>query len=60
VLTELFLLAAGAAEAMAVVAERLEVDEEAVARNLAAAGLGRDIGESAAIVTALLEHERTG
>ncbi|MGO4173152.1 lyase family protein [Bosea sp. TAF32] len=53
-LAELFLLAAGAAGAMAMVAEGLEVDEAAIARNLAAAGLGTDIGESAALVAALL------
>lgn len=53
-LAELFLLAAGAAGAMAMVAEGLEVDEAAIARNLAAAGLGTDIGESPALVAALL------
>ncbi|MFJ5367732.1 lyase family protein [Bosea sp. CER48] len=53
-LAELFLLAAGAAEAMATVAEGLEIDEAAIARNLAAAGLGDDIGESPALVAALL------
>lgn len=53
-LADLFLLAAGAAEAMATVAERLEVDEAAIARNLAAAGVGTDIGESAALVADLL------
>lgn len=53
-LAELFLLAAGAAEAMATVAEGLEIDEAAIARNLAAAALGGDIGESEALVEALL------
>lgn len=53
-LADLFLLAAGAAEAMATVAEGLEIDEAAIARNLAAAGTGSDIGESAALVEALL------
>ncbi|WP_377842582.1 lyase family protein [Bosea sp. UC22_33] len=53
-LADLFLLAAGATEAMATVAEGLEIDEAAIARNLAAAGLGNDIGESAALVAALL------
>ncbi len=53
-LADLFLLAAGAAEAMATVAEGLEIDEAAIARNLAAAGVGTDIGESAALVAALL------
>ncbi|WP_173043407.1 lyase family protein [Bosea sp. ANAM02] len=56
-LADLFLLAAGAAEAMATVAEGLEVDEAAIARNLAAAGLGNDIGESAALVAALLAQD---
>lgn len=53
-LAELFLLAAGAAEAMATVAEGLEIDEAAIARNFAAAALGGDIGESEALVEALL------
>ncbi len=58
VLADLFLLAAGAAEAMASVAEALEIDEDAIARNLANAGIGTDIGESAAIVRALVSrHE---
>jgi len=39
---------------MATVAEGLEIDETAIARNLAAAGTGTDIGESAALVAALL------
>ncbi len=56
-LADLFLLAAGAADAMAVVAEGLEIDEAAIARNLAAAGLGNDIGESAALVAALLAQD---
>ncbi len=56
-LAELFLLAAGAAEAMATVAEGLEIDEAAIARNLAAAGLGSDIGESPALVAALLARQ---
>ncbi len=56
VLADLFLLAAGAAEAMAGVAEGLEINEDAIARNLANAGIGTDIGESAAIVRALLSR----
>ncbi len=56
-LADLFLLAAGAAEAMAAVAEGLEIDEAAIARNLAAAGLGDDIGESAALVVALITRD---
>jgi 3-carboxy-cis,cis-muconate cycloisomerase len=58
VLADLFLLAAGGTAAMAVVAEGLEIDEVAIARNLAAAGIGTDIGESAAIVAAILAHHR--
>jgi 3-carboxy-cis,cis-muconate cycloisomerase len=60
VLAELYLLAAGAADTMAVVAEGLKIDEAAIARNLAAAGLGQDIGESVGIVATLLEHPRQG
>ncbi len=56
VLADLFLLAAGAAEAMAGVAEGLEIDDDAIARNLANAGIGTDVGESAAIVRALLSR----
>ncbi|MGO4403485.1 lyase family protein [Bosea sp. RAF48] len=56
-LAELFLIAAGAAEAMATIAEGLEVDEAAIARNLTAAGLGSDIGESPALVAALLAQQ---
>ena len=54
VLADLFLLAAGSAAAMADIAEGLEIDEQAIARNLAIAGLGTDIGDSAAIVRALI------
>ncbi len=54
VLAELCLLAGGSAAAMADVAEGLEVDEAVIARNLAATGLGADIGESEALVEALL------
>lgn len=54
VLADLFLLAAGAAAAMADVAEGLEVDEAAIARNLDRADIGRDIGESVAIVADLV------
>ncbi len=53
-LADLFLLAAGAAEAMAAIAEGLEIDEAAIARNLAAAGPGVDIGESEALTESLL------
>lgn len=57
-LAELFLLAAGAAEAMATVAAGLEIDEAAIARNLEAAALGNDAGESEALVEALLRGSR--
>lgn len=57
-LAELFLLAAGSAAAMATVAEGLEIDEAAIARNLAEARIGSDIGESEAIVHAILAHRR--
>lgn len=57
-LAELFLLAAGAAEAMAMVAEGLDIDEAAIARNLAAAALGSDIGESETLVETLLHAPR--
>ena len=50
------LLAAGSAAAMAAVAAGLEIDEAAIARNLAAAGLGTDIGESECLVAELLEN----
>jgi 3-carboxy-cis,cis-muconate cycloisomerase len=53
-LAELFLLAAGSADAMAMVAEGLEIDIDAIARNLAAAGIGDDIGESVSIASAIL------
>jgi len=50
VLAELFELAHGALRALAPVIEGLEVDEAAMARNLAAAGVGFDTGESEALV----------
>lgn len=53
-LADLFLLAAGSAAALVPVAQGLEIDEAAIARNLAMAGVGTDIGESAAISEALL------
>lgn len=61
-LAELFLLAAGAADAMATVAEGLEIHDAVLLRNLGAAGLGSDIGESAELVARLLarENERSG
>lgn len=54
VLADLCLLAAGSAAALAVVAEGLDVDAVAVARNLDRAGMGTDIGESVAIIAELL------
>jgi 3-carboxy-cis,cis-muconate cycloisomerase len=57
-LADLFLLAAGGAEAMASVAEGLEVDEAVIARNLASANVGSDIGESEALVADLLAATR--
>ncbi len=57
VLADLCLLASGSAAAMAVVAEGLEIDAEAIARNRTAAGMGEDLGESAAIIAALSGHE---
>ncbi|ABQ67437.1 fumarate lyase [Rhizorhabdus wittichii RW1] len=59
-LADLFLLAAGSAAAMADVAEGLEIDEAAIARNLAAASVVDGIGESAAIVSAILAQYRKG
>ena len=50
VLAELFELAHGALCAMAPAVEGLEIDETAMARNLAAAGVGFDSGESEALV----------
>jgi 3-carboxy-cis,cis-muconate cycloisomerase len=57
-LADLFLLAAGALDSMAQVSEGLEIDEAAIARNLEAANLGTDIGESQAITAALLAPAR--
>ncbi len=45
---------------MASVAEGPDIDEAAIARNLAAADVGTNIGESAAIVAVLLDHHRKG
>lgn len=58
VIADLFALAAGAAEAMATVAEGLEVDRDRLSANLAALGQGADSGESAALVAALLAARR--
>jgi 3-carboxy-cis,cis-muconate cycloisomerase len=43
---------------MASVAEGLEVDEAVIARNLASANVGSDIGESEALVADLLAATR--
>ena len=53
-LANLFLLASGAVDAMASVAEGLEVDPAAIARDLAAADVGTDPGESATLIALLL------
>lgn len=56
VLADLFALAHGAVAAMAEVAEGLEVDAAAMARNLAAAGVDTDPGEAAALTERLLSE----
>ena len=53
-LADLFLVAGGSAHAMAEVAEGLEIDQLAISRNLSAAGVGSDLGESLALIKALL------
>jgi 3-carboxy-cis,cis-muconate cycloisomerase len=55
VVADLFRIAHGALAAMAPVAEGLEVDEAAIARNLAAADIGEDTGEAEAIVRRALD-----
>jgi 3-carboxy-cis,cis-muconate cycloisomerase len=54
-LAELFELTHGALAAMAQAAEGLDVDVDAMARNLAAAGVGDDPGEAEALTAWLLE-----
>lgn len=54
VLADLFALTHGAVTAMAEVVEGLEVDVAAMARNLAAADLGSDVGEAEALIRRLL------
>ncbi len=56
-IAELFLLAGGSAAALADVAEGLEVDVNAAARNLGGAATDDDIGESGAIALALLDRD---
>ena len=58
VLAELFKLAHGALSAMAPVIEGLEVDAEAMARNLAAAGVGADTGEAEAMTARALASQQ--
>jgi 3-carboxy-cis,cis-muconate cycloisomerase len=60
VLAELFQLAHGAAAAMAPVIEGLEVDTSAMARNLASADVGDDIGDAEAMVARALAQHRKG
>jgi len=59
-LADLFLLASGSAAALVSVAEGLDIDEAAIARNLAAAKVGTDIGESVALTIALLSSPPKG
>ena len=59
VLAELFELSHGAVAAVADVAEGLEVDVAAMARNLAAADVGDDLGEAEALTHRLLEEPAT-
>jgi len=60
VLVELFQLTHGAVAAMAQVVEGLEVGTAAMARNLAAAGVGDDVGDAKAMVARALEQHRKG
>jgi 3-carboxy-cis,cis-muconate cycloisomerase len=60
VLVDLFQLTHGAVAAMMEVIEGLEVDTAAMARNLAAAGVGADAGEAGAMVARALEQHRKG
>lgn len=54
VLAELFMLVGGSADAIATVAEGLEINRVAAERNLAAAEIDGDLGESRIIIEALL------
>jgi 3-carboxy-cis,cis-muconate cycloisomerase len=58
VLAELFGLAHAALEALRPVIEDLEVDTVAMARNLAAAGVGDDIGHAEALAAVALREFR--
>ena len=59
-LAELFILAHSAVRGMADVAEGLEVDIAAMARNLAAAGVGADTGGAALLVERALDALEEG
>jgi 3-carboxy-cis,cis-muconate cycloisomerase len=58
VLADMFCVAHGAIQAMATVVEGLELDTGRMHANLASAGVGVDIGESAALVRRALDHYR--
>lgn len=58
VLASLFELCHGAVAAMATVAEGLEIHPERMAANLAAAGIGADLGQAPALARAALKPER--
>ena len=58
VLAELFQLTHGALSALAPVVEGLEVDTDRMQANLKAARVGRDVGDSEALVLQALEHYR--
>ncbi|CAN7391674.1 3-carboxy-cis,cis-muconate cycloisomerase [Phenylobacterium sp. LjRoot225] len=58
VLADLFCVAHGALVAMAEVAEGLEVHPDRMAANLAAAAVGDDVGEAAALVASALQAWR--
>ena len=59
VLADLFQLTHGALAAMVPVIEGLEIDTDRMAANLAAAGVGADMGESEALVARALAAYRT-
>jgi 3-carboxy-cis,cis-muconate cycloisomerase len=58
VLAELFCLAHGAIAAMLPVIQALEIDPAAMARNLAAAGVGDDVGDSEKLVARALSARK--
>ncbi len=58
VLADIFCLAHGAIQAMATVLEGLELDTDRMRANLASAGVGDDIGMSAALVRRALDQHR--